>query len=440
MVQKIGYICAPEQVEHVETAFLGYDTLNLGGKADMRETVNGSLNVCDLLFVFDGSLSDDDVCKIAQALYKVRDGIKKNLIARCKVPEMCFVGDALRDAKDPLYTRLRALGVCRMAGRTTEPDGEYSIYTKAAQLAMSRPTDLELARHVLSVEELRALDRKKSMEELNLFRERSKYGMDAPRGTQTVLVFQSKDKNGSTHVAIALARALRALNAYTALVLPPRHFEELKRLYPSAVGKQHGDEVAINLFGIIVYPGETAGVAMGGGFDYVVFDQGTAQWFMKSRGRTELERRQQENFDSAAVAVWSSFMSPTGGWGPGMKDGEGPSPIARFEKGRMKKVRMAVFGCEDDAALAIAAKAAAKASPAGIVRMETIPHPFSSAAEDVTMPECICELLSTGIIPRDAIRELQEIRRPPDIGPAGTEPAAEPEEAPRRRRLFGGAR
>ena len=411
---KIGYVASEAHKSLLETSLVAFDAQDL---TDIAREPKLFAETCitqkiGSVIVLDGALSDRNLIKLAIKLEDLRHAAKTSTQERA-VPVLKFVADSLRDQHDPLFTMLFRNGVTSLAGRM-EGDADYNMYAQAVRLATTTPTKSEVSAFLLTERELTEQVRESNLEGFRLYRDRAKYDQSLAsfHGTKSVVVFQTKDTQGSTHTAIGLARALRACDNSVALVLPPRHYEEVISLYRDSLEYVGASAQGINLFGLAVYVGEAPGVAVGERYDYVVCDVGTVTWWMTQQGRSVSENNQKSVFETAEVLIWASHMSPTGGWQPAMKSSQDTAPLDLYPKKCLSKTRFAICGIPDEEMLAmVASRISLRGTCAGIVSVDNFYNPFRSSTDETNVPEGMLELLSYGILRESEIEHIKECKR-----------------------------
>lgn len=398
--KRIAYVCAPEQVEAVEKSFCDFETKNVGLVDKPLDIYKSALRFAsDVLVIFDCGIEDGvivDVAKRAKTIAAAPEA------ADISLPEIAFVGDGLRDQYDPIYTDLFKQGVSLLAGPVG--NGEYDMYAEATDLLVNGPGKHYLS-HVMTNREYAQSAATRIEEEED----------GAISGAQekihkmvSICVFQCAPRNGSTHLSISIASSLRAIGYRVALVLPERHFNELKDCYTSAASPL--SDGGYNYFGIGVYPGDTANVPNAADYDYIVLDQGTVSWF-KTRSRTLAQQSEYREFNQANIAVWSSFMTPTGQWSLTVPDEDGVRPLNDFVvKSSLGKIRFAVFGVDEaDISLAATRINSIAGREVSLVGIEPFVNPFMTVRGSARrIPESIAKLLGSGIVDKATMRKIEK--------------------------------
>ncbi|MBR2522722.1 MAG: hypothetical protein IKE61_06325 [Coriobacteriales bacterium] len=396
-VNRIAYVCAPEQVALVEHTFEEFETKNAGLGSKTVDIYKDALRFkADLLIVFDCGLADEVIVELAKRA-KVLSQTPE--AASLTLPRIAFVGDALREQYDPIFTELYKAGVTHLAGPTGEAG--YDMYAAALDLALNGPRKKYLS-HVMSGREYA----RKAASDIAC--EEVASGEERIHKMVSVCVFQCADRNGSTHLAISIASSLRAIGYRTALVLPERHFIELKECFPTATSPL--PDGGYNYFGIGIYAGDTANVPNAIDYDYIVLDQGTVSWF-KTKNRTSTQQSEYREFNQANIAVWSSFMTPTGQWSLTVADKDGVRPLNDFvAKSTLSKIRFAVFGVDDsEIALAQAKVSSIAKRDVALVGIEPFVNPFLTIrGSQKRIPESVAKLLKSGIIGADTAKKLDK--------------------------------
>jgi len=417
VVNRIAYVCAPEQAQSIERAFEEFETKDVSGERVPLSIYRAAVVFrADLVMVFDCGMPDEQIVELATRAKNIASVPE---VKGMTLPKVAFVGDALREPRDPIYTELYRAGVTYMAG----PIGKagYDMYASALDLVVNGPRTRYRA-HVMGFREF-------ADAQTNMIA-----GKDALEETErihkmiSICVFQSADRNGSTHLSIAIASSLRAINYRTALVLPERHFIELKECFPNSLSVLA--DGGYNFFGIGIYPGETASLPNAVDYDYIVLDQGTVSWF-KTKNRSKKQQSEYREFNQANIAVWSSFMTPTGQWSLTVPDENGVRALTDFTtRSSLPKIRFAIFGIEDEE-IALASEQIQKVAKREIslVGIEPFINPFLTIrGSSRRIPASISKLLGTGIVTKETARSLESyIKAQREFDASILEPVREPE-------------
>lgn len=408
----LGYVCSPDDAEVVAMLFSAIKAVDCGIKGrNVSEIARIAVRShCTRFIVIDYYLDDSEVYSLARIFV---DGRKEGK----KTPDFCFVGDAWREPQSELYSKLINLGINNVVGPRFIDDEGYNKMTNVSRMVTHNMTKRDAMPFLLSPAEERLLEREEIKKKARAYKDKFSLVQAADNETRTVLVFQDADRSGSTHTAIAIARALRSMNARVALILPQKHFDTINRLHKGKVNSINGEEGGIALYGMGIYPGNSIAFPYASRYDYVVFDQGTPSWYKTANERGEAalsidERLEKMNFDAARSIIWCAEVSPTGDFQLVMRGPDGKTPLSKFptKTKLFAKVRFSIYGVNEDYAFAaMVSKIATYGNPAGVICMPPVLNPFTSSASVEDIPEGVLDLLMTNIIPNKISNKLKEI-------------------------------
>ena len=408
---KIGYLAAAEVAQSVERALADLAPINCGAAPNLRQALLNALEGgCTKLVVVDSGWAEDkDIIALARSLKTLRDQKEKGTGNLGAVPEMCFAGDALRTREDLIYGDLYALGVKNLYGPDSA-EGPYDQMSAVRILATRGVAAKELRRLLPTEDDRDPATRARNYADLALVREAAQTNISP---LTKICVFQTSPRNGSTHLAIALARSLRVLKKKVALILPERHFAELVARYAKKTDTGFENPLTpvegggYSIGGIAVFPGESSILPSEGSYEFVVFDQGMVGW-LKGDALKESDKRQREDFRGCHFGVLSTFMSPTGGWDIAMPDADGVSMVERLPERYAPSTRVAIFGYRNEASLAAARGAVVRGrAKIKVTGIDYIPEPFFAFDDERDIPGCMVDLLCSGIITKKERAELK---------------------------------